>query len=473
MVITVEGYNQKKNNSPFVAAALSSMLAMAADRKVLAINLIESDPWNIERIVMGLGKHSDMNESDMSFADEGIDQLLREADTRKLMKAQFGAYTTPVLKMENRFDIATCTRNHLFFTTIKERKMALQRVIENALEIYEDVIILLPSNSEEVCELVKNMTKDVVDIESNTTTSKPLVDTSIVCIRQGFNKVYDATGNNLIYLVTDYEDKSKYVLANITKEFISQGLINTSKTKVMKLSRSLQAIDAAREGTIRKFVKENREANKDDVNYNWTVDMLALVGKVTGEKVDEIRYDFEEAEYFDRPQQSFEEDIPEVETVELYDEEPVVEEDAEVAETTSLHLGKPINTPKPMAMSWSEKRAMAKQKKAEEKLRREQEEKAAREEAERLRAEQERIEREAREAEERRLKEEAERRKKQEAAEEARRIADEKKAQLKALMAEVEAAENDAEAKESEIGVSAITPVEPLYRDASDLAVGE
>ena len=300
MVITIEGYNQKKNNSPFVAAALSSMLSMAAGRKVLAINLIDQDMWNIERIVMGLGTNDDIG-----FSDEGIDQLLREADTRKLMKGQFDTYTKPVLKLENRFDIATTTKNQLFTITLEDKKVALQRVIENAQDVYDDIVILLPSNHDDICDLVKEMSTETLDKDRNKTVIKPLVDTSIVCIRQGFNKKYDAKGNNVIYLITDFEDESMYSFNMVSKEYLSQGLFRQSKAKCMKLARSVQANDAALSGTLGKWVKLNRELNKDDINYCWTEDMLNLVARVTGEKLQSISYDWESAEYLERPTQSF------------------------------------------------------------------------------------------------------------------------------------------------------------------------
>ena len=464
MVITVEGYNGSSNKAPFVAASLSSMISMAAGHKTLAVNLIDSSDDNIERIVMGYGKNTGLAVNEISFADEGIDQLLREADTRKLMKNHFDTYATPVLRMENRFDIATITKNNLFTVSLDEKKDALEQIIKNALEVYEDIVLLLPPTNEGVAEWIKDFTIEQVDVESEKKTKKALVDTSIVCITQGSEKTYSAKGNNVIYLITEFEGESIYTVQNMSRRYLSQGLSLSSKDKCMKLSHNVKANDYAIKGNLREFIKENRVLNKENANYQWTYDMHSLMEKTLEEKIDEISYDWQIAEFIEMPKQEF--DNPE--------EIDFVDYSTEPKNSSDVKKAAPIERPE-KKLSRKEIRAMEKAAREEKKAaeRKAKEEELARIAEEKRRAEE--IARIEREEQERKAREEAERQRKIAEAEEANRIAEEKRKQLEALMAEVQAAENTAKEKTAEVSAiptPAITTVE-LYESNSDVAVGE
>ena len=434
MVITVEGYNGKKNKSHYVATALSAFLAMGTNRKVLAINLINKDLDTIERLAIGIGNNAAaIDDMESRLAEEGIDQLLREADVQKLMKADFDRYVTPVLKTANKFDIASITKNDSFETQLLDKKEALKRVIIDAKSIYEDVVLLLPSDNKEVSDMVHSLTETVIKRDNEGETEKNLVDYSIYCICQGYPKQYEVEGKNIIYLVTNYEDTSSFKFADINRKFIGTlpgiaNTINNNNISCMKLTYSVQANDAIYAGNIARFVKRNRELNKDDINYAWTSDMRRLCAKVTGEKITEISHDWEEAEYFEQFGQSFDE-------IDDYIPETAGDE----AEYYEEVIEKPI--------SKREQRRLDKLAKKEEKRAEAERIKVAKEEAIRKKREAEEAEAERKRQEEEEARKEAERQAKLEEARKAEEEANKKKAELEELQAQI--AKSLAEANEA------------------------
>lgn len=422
MIITVQGYNNKKNKANFVATALSAFLAMGTNRKVLAVNLMNSDTNTIERLATGIGNNQlALNDMESRLAEEGIDQLLREADVQKLMKADFDRYVTPVLRAENKFDIATVTKNDTFEAQLMDKQSALVRMLIDAKAVYEDVVLLLPHDNKEVSDMVHSLTEKVQKKNEDGETEKPLVDYSIYCICQGFPKAYDVSGKNIIYLITNYEDTSMYKFSDIQRKYVGAmagvtNVINNNNISCMKLSYSVGANDATYAGSVARFVKNNRELNKDDINYNWTLDMRNLCAKLTGEKLTSIAHDWESAEYFDDFSQSFD------------DVEDYIPED----ELPQIDLNVVNEAHKEAPLSRREQRRLNKELKAEEKKRKDEQARLARE-ADKKRKEEEaaRLLKEKKEKEDRERKEkerlekiETARKAKEDAEKKAKEIAD-------------------------------------------------
>lgn len=297
MIVTVEGYNRKKNRATFVASALSAYSAMGLQIKTLLIELIPKDIDTAERDLIGVGKNRNVNDRTMNIGTEGIDPLLRLAGARNLTKDDFAAAVTPILKKENMFDIATVTQTDGFIGNLKEkdRMDALSSLLTSAKEIYENIILLLPTKDKELCEQIRGLTETVPDPKDEDgikTIERPFVDWNIYCIHQGYQKEYDARGKRIVYLISEYDRFSKFKLSDVSREYIgaASSVINLTggkKQYCYKLTRNIEANDAVIDGTLARFVRQNRELEVGSLNYMFVDDMLRLTKLVFGEKDEE------------------------------------------------------------------------------------------------------------------------------------------------------------------------------------------
>lgn len=277
MIVTIEGYNSKKNKSVRLASELAAFSAIKNGDKTLVINLINPDIDTAERMLAGVGMEERLQtEYQNNISDDGIDSLLRQAETKMLNEEDFDKYVLPMFHIKNRLDVATVTKNKSFTDLLKSeaRFLALKRVILSAKDIYENIILLLDSKEDEVANMIKSLDE---------------VDKNIVCLKQGFTKHEEVTGKDIIYVVTDYNSKSKFNLKMIEREFISKSILGKKSEPLLKISENIYAEDAAHSGTIIQFVGRNKEANPEDINYEWISDELALMNLVFNNKRAEIK----------------------------------------------------------------------------------------------------------------------------------------------------------------------------------------
>lgn len=446
MVITVEGYGGKRNRSALVASVVAAMSAMKYGEKTLAINLVDSYADSLERLMLNSGS-SRTESKGSNVSEDGIDQLLREAEVKKLLKTDFDKYVTPVLNIDNRLDVATLTKNDLFTQQLPSKQEALMSLLQQAKEIYENIILYLEPTA--------------IDLDNAFTLIDSLVDTRIVCVRQGCPKKYDVTATGkLVYLVTDYDEKSRYGINQMSKNYIGSFNLSIGAKKEIKACKRLayntQANDACISGTVLKFVRMNREPVAFDVNSGWVKNAIELCNFCFDKRDVVTSVDWEQAEFLDdfAPKKLIAiADAPLEVPVERtsVDFNKIPEEEVE-SKPSHKQLRKKMREEKEELRRKEEER---RKKEAEEELNRKRElerieaERKAREDAERLerelaeamarkREEEERLEREEeerkkREEEERLRREEEERRRREEEerlrreAEEAKRKAEEEK----------------------------------------------
>lgn len=287
MIITVEGYNGKKNRATMTTAMLASMMAMKKGLKTLVLQLIDPNIDTVEGMLNGTGREKDVLRGQDSMSDEGIDALLREAEVQKLMKSDFDQYCTSILTAENLFDVASITKNGNFTSFLEARSATLQQCVENAMDVYECIIILLPTGMPHISKMVKDMQITVQD-ENGEPKKKSLVDKSIYCMRQGFMQKCEVSGDDIIYLLTDYDETSRFLGNDMAKFFCPKQSVFAKKStrteRMYKVTRNVAANDASLSGTLARFVRENRQLDPEDSNFVWINDMTKLVGALTGEK---------------------------------------------------------------------------------------------------------------------------------------------------------------------------------------------
>lgn len=301
MVITIEGYNMKKNSCTSVAAIIGGMLAAKRSQKTLILQLIGHDIVTCEKILANIG-------NDAQTRDQSIDGLLSEGDSKKLTKDHFDQYVHHIADKDNLLDVSGITQNKNFLIQYPNRLDTILKVVRNARDIYENVVLLLPTpigeknknDIDEVAEtnkLIKTH-KDTFNVIDEKTgqekkTERTLVDCSIYCIHQGYSKNYrwEVTGNKILYLITNYDEESYFQENFMERMFdLKKGMLAASFGKpakpeyMYKLSRNIGASDANLKGELFEFIKRNRELEDFDPNYMWIYDVLNIIMFATGEK---------------------------------------------------------------------------------------------------------------------------------------------------------------------------------------------
>lgn len=322
MIVTVEGYNGKKNKSVRTASELAAFSAIKNGDKTLVINLINPDIDTAERMLAGVGMEEELQtDYKNNVSDDGIDSLLRQAETRMLTEEDIDKYVLPMfLHLKNRLDVATVTKNKSFNDLLlsEARFLALKRVILSARDVYENLILILDSKEKEVNDNIKALDE---------------VDVNVVCLKQGFTKHAEVTGKNIVYVVSDYDSRSKFNLKSIEREFSDLGVFQKG-APVFKIANNIYAQDAAIAGDIIHFVGRNKEANEEDINFEWINDELALMNYVfNNKKTEKKELQFEKKE---EPERTFKEPSRKHKKAVL----------AEIEDEKKSYSNPPINEPK-------------------------------------------------------------------------------------------------------------------------------
>lgn len=297
-IITVTGYNGKKNRAALTVSSLAAMTAMKLNQKTLVIQLVDNNIDTIEGIMAGIGREENMLREEKVIEDEGIDTLLRMVETQKLMKQDFDQAVTPILKAENRLDIASITSNANFVQQLPIKVNEVEQMLMNAKDVYDYIYVLLPTS---YASIIKTINELVVDTQASGKKKgsqnddeeirrKPLVDAAIYCVRQGFKMKANVYGQNVLYVLTDYDNDSKYKLTDMSKVYCDQtGIIGkkTRREKIFKIMRNAGLNDAMLEGRLAAYVREHRELLEDDATYEWTSDILKILNYISDGNMEE------------------------------------------------------------------------------------------------------------------------------------------------------------------------------------------
>ncbi len=292
MVITVQGFNCKRNKATMAASIIALATSTIKGQKTLIIELIEDDIETVERALKGTGLSARIAAEDDTLVEAGIDALLREVDSIRLSKPEFDQYCSHVLQQDNRLDIATVTKQANFTENLKHRLTSLATLIENAKEVYDTIILLCPTGDKELTKALNNLesTKtEIKEVKGKTVEYKPcLIDRSVYCIRQGFDKRAKAYGNNVVYLVTEFEEGSYFTFANLKKQYCEKGEL------ICQIPHSVKVTDATQLGQLTGYIITNREVDPLDINYPFIHAMHSVVNTITGLKGYDVDYEWED-----------------------------------------------------------------------------------------------------------------------------------------------------------------------------------
>lgn len=274
MIITIQGYNGKKSKATQTACVLAGMLALKQNSNTLLLQCINNDINSVENILCGKGLVRKFGDESTDFTDNGIDALLRSVGNLRVGKEEFEKYCTALITIKNRLDITNCSKAKVFNQTLLSMEDSFSNILTGANEIYDNVIILGPSDSPEVTEMINKY-----------------ADLSLYTITQGHKATGKAFGKNIAFVVTDYEVTSSINMSAIRKDYKPAGFFK--KANVYKLSRNVAVRDAAITGTLLRYIRDNRECGDYEANFEWHQDVDKLLKLMTGLDPEDADYSWE------------------------------------------------------------------------------------------------------------------------------------------------------------------------------------
>ena len=295
MVTVIQGNNKKKNKAPITAAIVATMMATVYSKRTLLIQFVDNDIESAEKILINYTTEErdafakKENEITIPIVEEGIDGLMGSIFNQKIDNDMLSSYCRTIQNLRNKngkvikslLDVIPISQNDNFISNLNGKEEAVQLLIEAVQEegMYDEVVILVDNGDENIQEMVNGF-----------------ADCSVYCLNQGHETKGKVFGENVVYVVTDYESDSRYDLKTVMSNY---GL--SKKDKLVKVERSIHAIDAARDGRLTRFIKANRELPPYDPDYTWSEDMKHLVGIIFGVSSKNNEPDYTWEKFADEP----------------------------------------------------------------------------------------------------------------------------------------------------------------------------
>ncbi len=251
-IITFQGSKLRGRNVGAITIFTAAMEAFKTNKKVLVMSLRDyKNGHNIEDYALpseaGLTDESGMlNLEGYSFSDNGLDAVIRRADTDSLNEEQLDMCITPTL-LRAKLDILRSTKEALFEKNLHTRWETIKKILELANRVYDYVFVYIPASNDEFVKKINEIS-----------------DKNIIVVRQGnkefVSKENEPYADKTRYLVTDFEDES------VWSERRLKSLYNV-KSSMYIMPHNVRFRDAKEDGELIKFAMKNNELNKGDYNY--------------------------------------------------------------------------------------------------------------------------------------------------------------------------------------------------------------
>ncbi len=196
-----------------------------------------------------------------SNSNMGMGAIVRLVTSNRLTADYVKNYAKPVLK--ERLDILY----GMFSEDAEECVTNLTYITRKADEIYDIVFVDLTKGSEE--QYIKDVLADADVVVC-------VVNQDVVKLDEFFEKVENdeiLKGKNKIFVVGNYEDKSKYNIYNIKNRF-------RVKEPIYQIPTNYLFSDACNDGDIVNFIYKNMNADKKDYNGNFINEVTNLSEKI-------------------------------------------------------------------------------------------------------------------------------------------------------------------------------------------------
>lgn len=244
MLYSITGWDLKENGAAKLAALLASYTALKLNKNTLILQMTNARPVTAETVLVGKQMKSERIDAldSISFEDVGIDALLRQAQYSTLQEEDFRQCVTPLLSVEKLLDIAKPSTKVDFELEMNENIEVIKEMLEAADKYYDAVFVLLPEDNRDFCSQLYPL------FGSN----------NIKCMPQ-YIPERAIKNKEFTFVLPEYEPQSIYTAASIKKAL---GLKH-----LYYFERNVRFNDAAINGSVLEFVKNNIRCEKEDANY--------------------------------------------------------------------------------------------------------------------------------------------------------------------------------------------------------------
>ncbi|MDD2375959.1 MAG: hypothetical protein PHD15_01715 [Clostridia bacterium] len=233
-----------------------------------AKSLLMQGYFNSRKIETSFTPYDELKSSGVfENSDIGIGALTKIVVSNKLTPSTIKNYAKPVLK--DRLDV-------LYGINSSEKEqynlMAhnLQFITRKSAEIYDLVFVDLPKQDTE--EYVKDV---LIDSEVIICT----INQDAIKLSEFFETIQKSDmlkGKSVIYVIGDYESKSKYNIRNIKSKY-------AIKDPIFAVPHNYAFIDACNDGSIIDFFYKNINAERNDYNGEFIYEVSKIVEKIIEE----------------------------------------------------------------------------------------------------------------------------------------------------------------------------------------------
>lgn len=247
-------------------ALLAAVEKFKTDKKVLVMSFKNYLPGSNLEDFMEEDTSIDTNGNpiglqDSAFADDGIDALLRRAESGMLKKDNFDHCVTPLQKVYHGLDVLHTTKEPGFEKTLTGRWSHIEKILNIAESLYDYIFVYASLDNGPFLEKLNDMaTKIVMVVRQGKKLDEPL-----------FNqKVH----NKIAILIADYEAESAWDKNKFKKMYNSNNIFT--------FPHNVEFGDAKEMGKTLWFAATNINPGKNDSNYNLITDAKKLVSWLDG-----------------------------------------------------------------------------------------------------------------------------------------------------------------------------------------------
>ena len=243
-------------------ALLAAIQKFKTDKKVLVMSFKNDYPGSNFEDFMEEDTTTDAYGSSIgilresSYTDDGIDALLRRAESGMLKKDNFDHCVTPLQKIYHGLDILHTTKEPGFEKTLAGRWSHIEKIMNIAESIYDYVFVYAGIDNEAFIDKMNEMSAKIVMV-----------------VRQG-KKVAEPACNAKVHaktavLITDYEAESTWDRNKIKKMYNSNN--------VFTFPHNVNFGDAKELGKTLWFAATNLNPEKQDSNYELITEVKKLL----------------------------------------------------------------------------------------------------------------------------------------------------------------------------------------------------
>lgn len=248
------------------AIAISTMMGIDQDLSSLLIH----GHWQSKKIESAFTNYDSLKSMDVfNNSSLGITALARLVESNKLTPESIRNYAKPVLKQ--RLDV-------MYGTNVTSREQFVQltesfsQVINKAAETYDLIFVDSPKSVEK--EYIKEVLKKA-DLVICTLNQEEISLSESIKLYKNEEIIKD---KKKMILICNYEQKSKYNIANIRRKY-------EVKDDILSVPHNIFFADACNEGKVIDFLYNNLKADKRDYNGRF----ISEVRKVTAKILDNVK----------------------------------------------------------------------------------------------------------------------------------------------------------------------------------------